>query len=171
VLTGLYNRRYLGEALERELSRAKRHGRPLAVIMLDVDHFKQVNDSHGHEMGDAVLHQLGHLIADATRAEDVACRFGGEEFTLVLPDTELAGARTKAELLRLAVAERLVVHAGERTLESITISLGVAVYPRDGDTAQALLQSADQALYEAKHKGRNRVVCSSDPLTVDAAPA
>jgi len=163
VLTGLFNRRYLDEALTREISRARRQGTMIGLLMLDVDHFKQVNDTYGHEAGDAVLHKLGALIAETTRGEDIACRFGGEEFTIVLADTDPTGAQTKAELLRRRVDEELLLNLGEQTIETITISLGVAVYPRDGETPQALLQSADRALYEAKHSGRNRVVCASGP--------
>jgi diguanylate cyclase (GGDEF)-like protein len=161
ALTGLFNRRYLDEALEREISRARRHAGTIGVVMVDVDHFKQINDSYGHETGDAVLQKLGGLIADTSRGEDIACRFGGEEFTLLLIDTDRAGAHSKAEVLRRMVEQELIVNTGEQTVDSITISLGVAAYPRDGETAQALLQSADQALYEAKHSGRNRVVCRS----------
>jgi len=161
ALTGLYNRRYLDETLERELSRARRHEKFLGLIMIDVDHFKKVNDTYGHDTGDAVLQKLGCFIADRSRGEDIACRFGGEEFTVLLPDSDPEAARSRAELLRIAVDGELVVPAGEHTLESITISLGVATWPRDGETARALLQAADQALYEAKRKGRNCVVCAS----------
>jgi len=160
-LTGLYNRRYLEGALPRELSRAGRGGRPLAVFMLDVDHFKLFNDNHGHEAGDAVLRALGKALRDSCRQGDIACRFGGEEFTLILPDADEHAAREWAERLMLRV-RALEVKADGKPLPKITISLGLALYPQHGNDGETLLQAADLALYDAKHTGRDRMAVSGE---------
>lgn len=160
ALTGLYNRRYLEGTLPRELSRAQRGERPLAVFMLDVDHFKAFNDNHGHDAGDAVLKALGHTLRDACRTADIACRFGGEEFTLVLPDADERAAREWAERL-LNRVRTLQVKANGQTLPQITVSMGLALLPEHGNDAETLLQAADLALYDAKHAGRDRLVVSS----------
>ena len=156
-LTGLFNRRYLTETLERELARARRSGMPAAVIMLDVDHFKQFNDSFGHDAGDAVLSELGSFLRRAVRVDDIACRYGGEEFCLVLPQMDYYGAQQRAEAIR-AGAARLEVKSDGRVLGPVTLSLGVALFPEDGGTTESLVRAADGALYEAKKTGRNRVV-------------
>jgi diguanylate cyclase (GGDEF)-like protein len=159
-LTGLYNRRYLLDLLPREVQRARRNGTRLAVIMVDVDHFKRINDSFGHQAGDLVLRALGALLKERIRATDTACRYGGEEFLLVLPEAALEGARRRAEAIREAV-QALRLAKLEQPLGPITASLGVAVFPdhaRDGDS---LLRLADESLYEAKTAGRNRVVVSA----------
>jgi len=153
-LTGLFNRRYLDESLDRELARAARTHRALAVVMLDVDHFKEYNDAFGHATGDAVLGALGSLLHDELRGGDIACRFGGEEFTLVLPEATLEDAVRKAHLLREA-ARALKIPPASR---SITLSLGVAEFPEDGETAPSLLRAADLALYAAKEAGRDCVM-------------
>jgi diguanylate cyclase (GGDEF)-like protein len=158
-LTGLFNRRYLEQTLERECRRALRAGRPLAVVMLDVDHFKQLNDAWGHDGGDAVLKDLGTVLRANVRGEDVACRHGGEEFVLVFADATLESARARAEQLRELVAELPVRHLGH-SIGPITASIGVAGLPEHGSTPEALLAAADKALYEAKHSGRNRVKCA-----------
>lgn len=155
-LTGLYNRRYLEETLERELIRARRRGSPLSLVMIDVDHFKRFNDTFGHAAGDAVLEHLGRMLREHFRADDVACRYGGEEFALLMPDTDAARARQRAEDLRDAVAALRVTH-GRRTLDPVTLSLGVATYPEHGQAAVELMRVADKALYAAKHAGRDRV--------------
>ena len=155
-LTGLYNRRYLEGALPRELSRAGRGGRPLAVFMLDVDHFKLFNDNHGHDAGDAVLRALGKALRESCRQGDIACRFGGEEFTLILPDADEHAAREWAERLLLRV-RMLEAKADGKPLPKITISLGLALYPQHGDDGETLMQAADLALYDAKHTGRDRL--------------
>lgn len=159
-LTGLHNRRYMEESLAREIARAERARGPLAVAMLDLDHFKRYNDSYGHDAGDALLRALGALLQQAVRAEDVACRFGGEEFTLIMPSAGLDAACRRAEEIRELVSRLDVEHHGGR-LGGITISIGVAIYPDHGATGEALIRAADAALYEAKASGRDRVVAYS----------
>lgn len=156
-LTGLFNRRYMEESLEREVRRAARNKRPLGIIMLDIDHFKTFNDTFGHDAGDTLLRELGSSLQTYIRGEDVACRYGGEEFILILPDTTLDAARQRAEQLRAAVKELAIQHRSRR-LKSVTISAGVALFPDHGTTADAVLRAADLALYKAKAEGRNRVV-------------
>ncbi|MEB1609894.1 diguanylate cyclase [Xanthomonas campestris pv. campestris] len=155
-LTGLYNRRYLEESLSHELARCARRGLPLSVLMLDVDHFKQFNDSQGHAGGDLLLAALGELLLTRLRAEDVACRYGGEEFTVILPEADGVQALRVAEDIRGYIAA-LAVSDGLRSLPRVTASIGVASFPADGELAASLLQKADAALYVAKHGGRNRV--------------
>ena len=156
-LTGLYNRRYLEEGLGREMLRCERKGVPLAMLMADVDHFKAFNDSHGHSAGDAVLAHMGRSLLSLVRADDLACRFGGEEFTIVMPETDAEAARARAEALRRAVSQATLEHNG-RTLGPVTVSIGIAVFPADGATPELLFEAADAALYRAKAEGRNRVV-------------
>jgi diguanylate cyclase (GGDEF)-like protein len=156
-LTDLFNRRYLEETLEREVRRAERLQRSVAVIMLDIDHFKRFNDTFGHEAGDALLRELGSFLKQEIRGGDFACRYGGEEFVLILPEISLEHARESAERLREKIKELNVQYSGG-ILENITLSLGVALYPEHGTTGKAILQAADKALYEAKHQGRDRVV-------------
>lgn len=155
-LTGLYNRRYLDETLEREVSRARRDGHPLSLVMLDIDYFKRVNDTYGHQFGDEVLKALAVALSHDVRAEDVACRFGGEEFLILLPNMPLDAARVRAEAWRRSVEALSIVH-GEFAVH-FTISLGVAAYPEHGKTPDDLTRCADLALYRAKHSGRNCVV-------------
>lgn len=151
-LTSLYNRRYMEDALERYSNLAERNGRPLSVIMIDLDHFKLLNDEHGHAMGDAVLREAAAAIAGATRPSDVACRYGGEELVVLLADCGLEEAAAKAELLRARIESLSDLH-GIR----ITASLGVAALPDTSATGSDLLAAADAALYKAKQAGRNRV--------------
>jgi diguanylate cyclase (GGDEF)-like protein len=139
----------------------------LTVLALDVDHFKQFNDTWGHDGGDAVLRELGALLRANVRAEDVACRMGGEEFVVLLADAPLQGAREHAEQLRRLV-QQLPVRYRSQTLSAITISVGLASFPEHGATPETLLSAADRALYQAKKAGRNRVV--SAPSAADAAP-
>ncbi len=160
-LTGLFNRRYMEESLKREVYRAVRKGTSLGIIMLDIDHFKKFNDTHGHAAGDALLHELGTFLKAHVRGADIACRYGGEEFTLILPDVSVEDARQRAEQLREEV-RHLKVQDNNQTLGGITLSLGVAVFPLNGSTMEAVLRSADLALYQAKHEGRNRVVVSQE---------
>lgn len=170
VLTGLYNRRYLEDALPRELARAARAGQSLAVFMLDIDHFKNLNDRFGHEAGDAVLQALGLTLRASSRQGDLACRFGGEEFTLILPATELAQARDWGERLLQAV-RAMKVQLHDSTLPGVTVSLGLALYPQHGADTATLLQTADLALYEAKHSGRDRLVLASVKATTSETTA
>lgn len=160
-LTNLFNRRYLEASMPRELLRAERRKGGLSVLMFDLDHFKRYNDTQGHDAGDALLSAFGALLAQSCRGEDMPCRFGGEEFTLVLTDADHAKARERADAIRKATAE-LVVHYRAGTLPPATVSIGVATYPEHGDTPEALLRTADQALYRAKQLGRNVVASAGD---------
>lgn len=154
-LTGLHNRRYLDETLPRELARAKREGYPLAVVMIDLDRFKQINDNYGHPAGDEVIKALGLILKNATRTGDVACRYGGEEFVVALPRMGLDGAMARANEWRSTLADA-VIHHGQLELK-VTLSAGVAAFPEHGGTVDVLLELADNALYRSKHEGRNRV--------------
>ncbi len=156
-LTGLFNRRYMEESLARELRRAARGDCRLGAIMLDLDHFKHFNDTFGHEAGDALLRELGHFLRTRTRREDIACRYGGEEFALILPDACIEATRQRAELLREEF-KRLTVQLRGESVEGLTLSLGVAVFPEHGSTVEEILRAADRALYCAKAEGRDRVV-------------
>ncbi len=155
-LTSLFNRRYFTETLYREHAKAVRAGAPLALVMIDVDHFKQINDDHGHEAGDLTLQGLGTLLAGRSRGGDVPCRYGGEEFVVLLPDAAGPAAAARAEEWRTALAERRL-HVNEREI-AITVSIGVAAIPANARTPDELLRIADVALYQAKREGRNRVV-------------
>ena len=159
-LTGLYNRRYLEETLERELARAHRGQTPVGLVVLDVDNFKAFNDKHGHGGGDALLRALGATMRSHLRREDIACRYGGEEFVLVLPGATLADTERRAEDLRRTVC-CLEVSDNGRALGTVSISSGVAAYPEHGREVDALVRIADRALYEAKRLGRNRVIVAA----------
>jgi diguanylate cyclase (GGDEF)-like protein/PAS domain S-box-containing protein len=161
-VTGLYNRRFMEEAIKLQILRAKRAHSPLSIVMMDIDHFKQINDGYGHDTGDAVLRGLADLLQRSIRQSDVACRFGGEEFILLLPDTPTEVAERRAEALRVAV-EKMALQYDGKTLDQLTVSLGVATYPDNGLTLQALIKVADTALYNAKETGRNRV-CLAESL-------
>jgi diguanylate cyclase (GGDEF)-like protein len=156
-LTGLFNRRYLEESLERELRRAIRKQRPLGAVLFDLDHFKQFNDTFGHAAGDALLAELGRFLQTRIRADDIACRYGGEEFVLILPESSLQETTERVDGLRLEFEHLHVEHRG-LALGPVTLSAGVAVFPEHGTTAETLLRQADRALYRAKELGRNRVV-------------
>ena len=156
-LTGLFNRRYLEENLNREIQRCERRGLPLSVLMVDVDHFKRFNDEHGHAAGDALLAKIGQTLEQLTRDEDIACRYGGEEFTVVLPETDGDSARRRAEEIRSAIGATTVNHL-RKTLGPNTASIGIATFPNAGDAPSRLLEVADAALYRAKAQGRDRVV-------------
>jgi diguanylate cyclase (GGDEF)-like protein/PAS domain S-box-containing protein len=162
-LTGCFNRRYLDETLERELSRSRREGNPLSLVILDLDHFKQINDTYGHQAGDQALVVLAETLRADIRHEDVLCRYGGEEFIILMPHMPLATAAERAEAWRQKIAD-IRVPFGKFEL-TFTTSAGVAAYPDHGKTPDELSQSADLALYLAKNGGRNRVVVFS----VDAA--
>ena len=160
-LTGLFNRRYMEEALAQELHRTKRDKAQLALIMIDIDHFKQFNDNFGHDGGDAILRELGAFFKRHLRGSDIACRYGGEEFILILSPSTAEGARHRAEKIREDAA-LLSVSQANRDLPGITLSLGVAIFPDHAAEAAAIIKAADVALYEAKHGGRNRVVMSAE---------
>jgi len=155
-LTGLFNRRYMEESLEREFSRANRNKTSLAIIMMDLDYFKRFNDTFGHQAGDALLRTLGELLKRNTRGQDIACRYGGEEFAIVLSDSNLDGALRRAEILRQQVKQLSVEYAGQ-LLGAVSISMGVALFPDHGATMSDVLRASDQALYCAKREGRDRV--------------
>jgi diguanylate cyclase (GGDEF)-like protein len=161
-LTGLFNRRYMAETLERELHRARRTGSALSLLMVDIDGFKLQNDSFGHDAGDAILVELASLLQKSLRKEDIACRYGGEEFVLVLADAALDNAARRAEQLREAVGRMRVSYHGA-SLGPVTISIGVAAFPDHGQDGPSLIRSADMALYEAKQAGRDRVTLASAP--------
>lgn len=156
-LTGLFNRRYLEESAAREIARCERRDCPLSLMMLDIDHFKAFNDVHGHAGGDALLARFGKLLAEHSRGEDIACRYGDEEFTLILPEAPAEAAMQRAGAIRSAVEAMRVQHMG-RELPQVTVSIGVATFPANGNTPEALMRAAEEALYRAKHEGRNRVV-------------
>ncbi len=153
-LTQIHNKRYLQEALEREVMRARRHGRELSVLMFDIDHFKRINDQYGHLAGDHVLRDLARVVQTRVRRDEVFARYGGEEFALILPETPLEGAGQLAETLRDKVEKHSFVFQGEQI--PVTISMGGAVLKED-DTGTDLVKAADTKLYEAKRSGRNRV--------------
>jgi diguanylate cyclase (GGDEF)-like protein/PAS domain S-box-containing protein len=155
-LTGLFNRRYMEESLEREFSRANRNKTTVAIVMMDLDHFKRFNDTFGHQAGDALLRTLGDFLRRNTRGQDIACRYGGEEFAIVLTDSNLPGAIQRAEILRQQVKQLSVEYAGQ-LLGAISVSIGVALFPDHGTTMGDVLRASDQALYCAKREGRDRV--------------
>jgi diguanylate cyclase (GGDEF)-like protein/PAS domain S-box-containing protein len=155
-LTGLFNRRFMEESLELELRRASRNQRSLGMIMIDLDHFKYFNDNFGHEAGDLLLKELGKLLRTNIRGEDIACRYGGEEFTLILPEGTSAVTRQRADFYKDAI-QCLDVHFRGMPLGRVTASMGVAVFPDHGRNAQALIEAADKALYRSKAAGRDRV--------------
>jgi|GEM_PF-959239 len=156
-LTGLFNRRYMEATLEREIRRAVRHGTSVGVIMFDVDRLKPVNDTLGHDAGDELLRGIGNIMLTRFRGEDVACRYGGDEFTIVLPEASLSDVWQRAEELRESV-KRLELDEEHRTFGPITVSIGLAVYPDHGATAERLVQISDAAAYEAKAEGGDRVM-------------
>jgi len=156
-LTGLFNRRYMEETLERELLRASRKQLSLGIIMLDVDDFKQFNDTCGHAAGDAVLRELGNLLLGNVRGEDIPCRYGGDEFIIVLPDASKKMTRERAKMI-CGYARQLHLRFEGQILEAVTLSIGVAAFPENGNTSTAVLRAADAALYRAKRKGRGLVI-------------
>ncbi len=161
-LTGLYNRRYMEESLERELRRADRKQRPLAALMLDLDHFKRFNDTLGHAAGDATLRSIGNFLQSRMRKDDIVCRYGGEEFTIIMPESSLEIATQRAERLR-EDCKRLEISLNGQYLGNVTFSVGIACFPDHGTTAEQLLHTADLALYRAKAAGRDRVMSGARP--------
>jgi diguanylate cyclase (GGDEF)-like protein len=155
-LTELYNRRHMEEALVREIRRARRHDTPVSILMLDIDHFKTFNDTYGHEAGDIILQELGALLQRNIRGGDIACRYGGEEFLLILPDTSLRTATQRAEEILKQI--RTLTIAYQDTSLHITTSIGISALPTHGQEIQPIIHAADAALYQAKDNGRNQVV-------------
>ncbi len=168
ALTGLYNRRYLEEMLAREVRRAARAGQSLGILMIDLDHFKSFNDTYGHDAGDVVLRETGASLTKSIRAEDFVCRFGGEEFVVILPTADLAASSTRAERLRMQMKELTVLHLG-RSMGMLTISVGVAVFPEHGASPKELMAAADAALYQAKRNGRDQIAIASLKVMEGAA--
>jgi len=160
-LTGLHNRRYMSRHLDTLISGAAKTGKPIAFLIFDIDHFKQVNDAYGHDIGDEVLREFAGRIAANVRGIDLACRYGGEEFVVVMPDTDMDFAYSVAERLRRSVETTPFAISREPHRLNVTISIGMAGSSGQGDTAAALLHRADQALYRAKSGGRNQVVAAA----------
>ncbi|HQU36124.1 MAG TPA: diguanylate cyclase [Anaerolineales bacterium] len=154
-LTGLFNRRYLEETLDRELARAARESYPVSIIMIDIDHFKQINDTYGHEAGDIMLKALGGMLMTHSRRGDFACRYGGEEFLIVMPNMARSNVQERAAALRQSL-KALMVRYGNHTLTA-TYSMGIASYPANGDTRESFLRAADMAMYAAKNAGRDDI--------------
>lgn len=155
-LTGLYNRRYMEETFDREIERAQRSGQKLSVIMTDVDRFKRINDTFGHVIGDLVLANVARIIVDNTRKSDIICRYGGDEFILILPECARQEARDRAEAIRKLAAQSELELEG-KCVKEITLSFGISEMPENGQTRAELIEAADQALYQSKQSGRNRV--------------
>jgi diguanylate cyclase (GGDEF)-like protein len=158
VLTGLYNRRYFEKVLTQEMERARRHGQSLSLLMIDADNFKKFNDAYGHPMGDRILATIGHTIGKALRSIDFAFRYGGEEFVVLLPDVPLDGARKVAERIRQRVIADSRKVLGGYIADPVTVSTGIACYPRDVEDAVSLVTLADDLLYQAKGAGKNRIL-------------
>ena len=167
-LTGLYNRRYAEETLEREIARAKREAAPLSLVMLDLDHFKRFNDEFGHDAGDAALREAAAVLVESVRTSDVVSRVGGEEFLVILPGASLDATIQKSEMIRKKMKALELFHRG-RLLPPLTFSAGVAAFPQTGEAREALLRAADGALYEAKHAGRDRTIAATRPANLAVA--
>jgi diguanylate cyclase (GGDEF)-like protein len=149
--------------LEREMLRSERNPQqPISIIMLDIDHFKQVNDRLGHAIGDAVLRQMGSFLLEHIRGSDIACRYGGDEFILILPNASLETAQKRAENIRTKIKD-LIVAPYDKLLGELTLSLGVSAFPNQGSTSAEIFRAADAALYHAKEAGRNRVAVADTP--------
>lgn len=160
-LTGLFNRRFFDAGLAQEIMRSRRSGDPASLLMLDIDHFKNYNDEYGHEAGDAVLRAIGQLLQTQVRGGDVACRYGGEEFVILMPNAPLESAKERGKQILEAVRGLEIPHQGH-LLPSVTASLGVAEFPTHASDAEGILEAADHALYMAKRSGRDRMVVSGE---------
>ncbi|HYM78022.1 MAG TPA: diguanylate cyclase [Candidatus Dormibacteraeota bacterium] len=165
-LTSLFNRRYLEEMMERETRRAVRAEHGLGVLMLDLDHFKRFNDTYGHDAGDTVLRETAAFLVKSVRAEDIVCRYGGEEFVVILPMADLKATHARAERIRSKLREMIVLHQGQ-SVGMITVSIGVGALPEHGTAPKALLEAADGALYRAKNEGRDRVAVADAPVLAE----
>ncbi|MBV8660238.1 MAG: diguanylate cyclase [Burkholderiales bacterium] len=166
-LTGLHNRRYLDEVMQDSDRRTSRHSRSIGVMMLDIDHFKKINDTYGHDMGDAVLRAFTDKLRSSLRTGDIACRYGGEEFTVLLSGASLGATMHRAEQFRTTIESAPLLCQGMPI--PLTVSIGIGAFPETASPLSAVLQLADRALYRAKHEGRNRVVSDPTPENVDAA--
>jgi len=162
LLTGLYNHQFLKDYLEIEIHKAKRNKTNIAVIMLDIDFFKDFNDRYGHLCGDEILQSIGDLLNQNVRKSDIACRYGGEEFMIIMPESSLANVREKAEIIREMV-KAVSIKRGSLIVKNITVSLGVSFYPQNGLTRSELIEAADKALYNAKQTGKDRVCMAERP--------
>jgi diguanylate cyclase (GGDEF)-like protein len=156
VITGLYNRRFLEDYARKLLAMARRRKQPVSVIMMDLDHFKTFNDIYGHELGDRILRQFAKTVTEAMRETNLAARFGGEEFVVLLPDTGPKACLLVAERVRRAVMRMVVPSGTDKPLPQLTVSLGIAVFPEHGQSLEEILLASDKALYESKKSGRNR---------------
>lgn len=166
--TGVFTRRYFEERLEAECQAAERYNRALSLLMVDIDHFKRVNDRYGHQMGDHVLREIANILHASVRGTDTVARYGGEEFTIILIETQKEGedgAIAAAERIRHSIASDPIVTIGRNSPVTVTVSIGVANYPADAVYPKALVEAADQALYYAKRSGRNQVASFSSPWT------
>jgi diguanylate cyclase (GGDEF)-like protein len=155
-LTGLFNRRIMQESLNRELHRARRKQHPVTVALIDLDHFKRFHDTWGHDAGDLVLKTMAQIFGGHFRTEDVICRYGGEEFSIILPEASIQDAAKRANALRDEVRKLTIRHL-DQNLDRVTLSIGLATFPQHGSTAEQLLRIADQCLYQSKAAGRDRV--------------
>jgi diguanylate cyclase (GGDEF)-like protein len=164
-LTGLLNRRYLEERLTEELNRSQRYNYSMSCLMIDIDDFKSYNDNNGHQAGDVALKITAHALKAALRSADVACRYGGEEFCILLPQTSLSEAGVIAERMRLRVTETDYPYGKSQPLETVSISIGISTFAKNIDTAETVIAAADRALYSAKHKGKNRIEFNVDNVT------
>jgi diguanylate cyclase (GGDEF)-like protein len=158
-LTGLYNRRYLDETLPREIHRAGRHNQPVSVLVLDIDNFKRFNDTFGHDAGDIVIKSLANLMLSAIRTNDIACRYGGEEFIIILLNAPTDIALERAEQLRESASNLAITYKGQQ-LDAVTVSIGVSTFPKHGTNRDELIVKSDMALASAKSNGKNRVAVS-----------
>ncbi|MDI1309477.1 MAG: diguanylate cyclase [Methylotenera sp.] len=163
VLTGLYNRRYLDETFIREINRSQRLKESIGIIMLDIDHFKSFNDNYGHEAGDHVLHEVGVILNQACRANDLACRYGGEEFVIVLLNADLNTTVGRATVIQDQVKKKQFMYGGQ-PLPTVTVSMGISMFPSHGNKPDQLIRCADEALYKAKHNGRDRVEIAANSI-------
>jgi diguanylate cyclase (GGDEF)-like protein len=170
AVTGLHNRRFLEESLTHEETRAKRHGYALAILMIDVDRFKEFNDTLGHIAGDAILKSVGQCLLSVSRGEDIVARYGGDEFALMMANTSKETAWRRAELIRQRV-HSLVIGPNGSELGPVTLSVGIAILPEHGDSAEAVLRAADEALLKSKQTGRNRVIVSAEGGALEAPVA
>jgi diguanylate cyclase (GGDEF)-like protein len=170
LLTSLPNRRYLEVRLAEELNRSKRYYYPMSFLMIDIDDFKSYNDLNGHQAGDLALQITAQCLKDTLRSADVAIRYGGEEFCILLPQTPVHEAKVIAERIRQRMASTNYPHGKTQTLGSVTISIGVSTFTKEIDTAERIISAADSALYDAKHKGKNRIEVYQDNGTAEESP-